>query len=52
MLNKDKMHNCSMVVGPKFHFTKLNPTWNFKYFTGNLYDLFFKQMFHPFKIHI
>lgn len=37
------MTNCSMVVGPKFHFTKLNPTGNFKYFRGNLYDLLLKQ---------
>lgn len=33
-----------MVVGPKFLFTKLKPTRNFKYFRGNLYDLLFKQL--------
>lgn len=31
------MQNCSMVVGPKLHFTDLNPTGNLKYFRGNLY---------------
>lgn len=27
-----QMQNCSMVVGPKLHFTDLNPTGNLKYF--------------------
>ncbi len=43
------MDKCTiaLVVGPKFHLisSTWNPTGNFFYFRGNLYDLFFKQMF-------